>query len=133
MAANAEQIKVEEKGDYLQVTLQAYESEKQMESQISAMYDAVDQRHAPRLLVDCRATHKRIPIMELYDLCIYLVSKFGHLHTRMAVLASPEATYPDRFGENVVRNRGLDLIRFVAHEQEARPPESPRLGRLMGG
>jgi hypothetical protein len=27
--------------------------------------------------------------------------------------------YPDRFAENVVRNRGLDFIRFLDNEQEA--------------
>jgi hypothetical protein len=57
--------------------------------------------------------------MELYDLCLYMVAKFGPLMAKIAVVASPEAVYPDRFGENVLRNRGLDCIRFVDNEQEA--------------
>jgi hypothetical protein len=119
MVGNAQQIGVENKGDYLLVTLQPYQSEKQMEAQIGAMYDAVERHHAPRLLVDCRATRKLIPVFELYELCLYLVSKFLPLGPRMAVFASPEAVYPDRFGENVVRNRGLNFIRFVDNEQTA--------------
>jgi hypothetical protein len=119
MAENAEHIKIEKKDDYLLITFPPYRSVSQTEAQISAMYDAVDEHNCYRLLIDLRSTKKRIPIIELYELCIYLVGKFGPLHPRIAVLASPEAVYPDRFGENVVRNRGLDLIRFVEAQQEA--------------
>ena len=96
-----------------------YKSVSQTKSHVTAMYDAVDQYNCRKLLVDIRATKKKVPIMELYELCLYLVSKFGPAHAKIAVLVWPEAAYPDRFGENVVRNRGLDLIRFVTQEQEA--------------
>jgi hypothetical protein len=80
------------------------------------MYDAVHEHDARRLLIDCRATRQLIPVLDLYDLCLYMVTTFGPMNIRIAVLASPEAAYPDRFGENVMRNRGLDLIRFLEDE-----------------
>ena len=119
MAENIEQFSIEKKDDYLLVTFPPYRSVCQIESCITAMYDAVDEHKYCKLLIDLRATHKQVPIMEMYELCLYLVSKFGHLNAKIAALASPEAAYPDRFGENVVRNRGLDLIRFVGTMQEA--------------
>jgi hypothetical protein len=119
MSKNAQQIHIEKKDEYLQVTLPGYESLRETESQISAVYDAVDHHNAPRLLIDSRATHRQIPIMELYELCLYVVAKFGPLRAKIGVVASPEAVYPDRFAENVMRNRGLDCIRFVDDEQEA--------------
>ena len=80
------------------------------------MFDAVNEHNARRLLIDCRATRQLIPVLDLYDLCLYMVSTFGPMAIRIAVLVSPEAAYPDRFGENVLRNRGLDVIRFLEDE-----------------
>jgi hypothetical protein len=119
MSENMQQFTIEEKDGYLLITFPPYKSLGQAESCITAMYDAVDKYDCRKLLIDLRATVKKVPIMELYELCIYLVSKFGTVHPKIAVIASPEAVYPDRFGENVVRNRGLDLIRFVSDMQEA--------------
>jgi hypothetical protein len=113
------QVRVVNKGEYLLITTPPYQSVSQTESVISAMYDAIDRQNCRKLLIDVRATRKQVPIMELYEICLYLVSKFGHTQVKMAVMASPEAVYPDRFGENVARNRGLDLIRFIGDEQEA--------------
>jgi hypothetical protein len=119
MAENTQGLMIEKKDSYLLVTFPPYRSVSQIESNIAATYDAVDEHGYQKLLIDARATLKKIPIMELYELCLYLVSKFGPIHTKIAVLASPEAVYPDRFGENVVRNRGLDAIRFIGDMQEA--------------
>lgn len=119
MVENLPQLKIEQKDGYLILTFPPYRSLQQIENVINEMYAAVDKYNCHKLLIDLRSTKKKIPIIELYELCIYLVSKVGHLNARIAVIASPEAVYPDRFGENVVRNRGLDLIRFVEGEQGA--------------
>ena len=119
MAENTQQFSIEKKDDYLLITFPSYHSVMQFELCIAAMYDAVDDYNCRKLLIDFRATVKQIPIMDLYDMCIYLVSKFGLAHARIAVIASPDAVYPDRFGENVVRNRGLEFMRFVENMQEA--------------
>ena len=119
MSSNAHKISIVEKGDYLLVTFPPFESLVRRKQQLTALYDAIDQHPSRRVLIDSRATRKQVPIVELYDLCIYLVSKFGNLNPKMAVVISPEAAYPDRFGENVVRNRGLDAIRFIDDESEA--------------
>ena len=119
MAEIKPQVTIENKGEYFLATLPPYQSVSQTEANIAALYEAVDKNNCRKLLVDVRATHKQVPIMELYELCLYVVSKFGPIHPKIAVVSSPEAVYPDRFGENVVRNRGLDLIRFVNDEQEA--------------
>jgi len=112
-------LSIEQKDDYLLITFPPYQSVSTAQSHIEAMYNAVDEYHCHKLLIDLRATKKKVPIMEMYELCLYLVSKFGPIHPKIAALASPEAVYPDRFGENVVRNRGLDLIRFAGDMQEA--------------
>jgi hypothetical protein len=118
MAPDTKPIVVDAREGYLSITLPAYESPEQKKAQIAAVYDAVHEHNARRLLVDCRATKRLIPVFDLYDLCLSMVSMFGSRDIRIAVLASPEATYPDRFGENVVRNRGLDLIRFTEDEHD---------------
>jgi hypothetical protein len=116
MAQGTKPIVVEAKEGYLSITLPAYESPEKKKVQISAVYDAVHEHNARRLLIDCRATKRLIPVLDLYDLCLSMVSTFGPMDIRIAVLVSPEAAYPDRFGENVLRNRGLDLIRFLEDE-----------------
>ncbi|MDO8302393.1 MAG: hypothetical protein Q7T18_04035 [Sedimentisphaerales bacterium] len=119
MAENTPPLSIEKKDEYLLITFPPYRSVPQAESYIEAMFDAVDEHNCRKLLIDLRATRRQVPVMELYELCIYLVGKFGPVHAKIAVVASPEAAYPDRFGENVVRNRGLNLIRFVGNTQEA--------------
>jgi hypothetical protein len=109
-------IVVDARDGYLLITLPAYESPEEKKVQISAIFDAVNEHNARRLLVDCRATRRLIPVLDLYDLCLYMVSTFGPMAIRIAVLVSPEAAYPDRFGQNVLRNRGLDVIRFLEDE-----------------
>lgn len=118
MAQGAKPIVVDARSGYLSITLPAYESPEKKKAQIAAVYDAVDEHKARRLLIDCRATKRLIPVLDLYDLCLSMVSTFGPMDIRIAVLASPEAAYPDRFGENVLRNRGLDLIRFLEDEHD---------------
>jgi hypothetical protein len=118
MAQGTKPIVVDAREGYLSITLPAYESPEKKKAQISAVYDAVDQHKARRVLIDCRATKRLIPVFDLYDLCLSMVSTFGTMDIRIAVLVSPEAAYPDRFGENVLRNRGLDLIRFLEDEHD---------------
>jgi hypothetical protein len=119
MAQATKPIDVDARDGYLSITLPAYESPEQKKVHISAMYDAVNEHKARRLLIDCRATKQLIPVLDLYDLCLYMVSTFGPLNIRIAALVSPEAAYPDRFGENVLRNRGLDVIRFLEDEHNS--------------
>jgi hypothetical protein len=119
MAENAQRISIAKKDEYLSVTLPSYESLGKRKVQLSVIYDAVGEHGCRRLLIDSRATRKQVPIMDLFGLATYLARKFKPLPVKMAVLVSPEAVYPDRFGETVARNRGLDLIRFVDNEQEA--------------
>jgi hypothetical protein len=119
MSENTQQTHIEKRGDYLLVILPTFESVSESESQISAVYDATDHHNAPKLLIDSRATQRQIPVMDLYELCLYLVAKFGPLAAKIAVVASPEAIYSSRFGENVMQNRGLDCIRFVDDKQAA--------------
>jgi hypothetical protein len=116
MAQGTEPIVVDPRDGYLSITLPAYESPEKKKAQIAAVYDAVNEHDARRLLIDCRQTKRLIPVLDLYDLCLHMVTTFGPVDVRIAVLASPEAAYPDRFGENVLRNRGLDLIRFLEDE-----------------
>jgi hypothetical protein len=119
MTQSKPMIKAENKGEYLLITYPPYKSVSQMEQCVRETYDAVDEYNCRKLLVDLRATKKQVPIMELYEFCLYVVAKFGPAHAKIAAMASPEAVYPDRFGENVIRNRGIDLIRFVDNEKEA--------------
>jgi hypothetical protein len=116
---NRPEIRIEKRGDYLLVTPPTFESLSESESQVSAMRDAAIRHNATKLLIDMRATRQRIAVVDLYEFCLDLVAKFGPLVAKIAVVASPEAAYPNRFGETVVRNRGLDCIRFVDNEQEA--------------
>ena len=109
-------IVVDARQGYLSITLPAYDSPEKKKAQIAAVYDAVHEHNARRLLVDCRATKRLIPVLDLYDLCLFMVSTLGAVDVRIAVLVSPQAAYPDRFGENVLRNRGLDVIRFMDDE-----------------
>src|SRR5262245_31395375 len=119
MAGSTAGIGVEQKDGYLLMTLPPYESRSKSAAQIAAMYDAAVKHDARLVLIDGRAIHKQISIIDLYELCILMVGKFGPLHPRIAVLITPEAAYEDRFGENVMRSRGLDVIRFLDGEPEA--------------
>jgi hypothetical protein len=119
MTPDTELIGVAVKDGYLSVTLPPYESAHRMEAQIAAIYDAVQKHKAQRLFIDCRATRRLVPVVDLYELCVYMASTLGPSRPRIAAVISPEASYPDRFGENVLRNRGLDFIRFLGDEESA--------------
>jgi hypothetical protein len=119
MAESTAGVSVEQKDGYLLMTLPPYQSRAIFGGQIVGMYDAAVQHGARLLLIDARATRKLVPILDLYELCILMVGKFGPLHPRIAVLVAPEAAYEDRFGENVMRSRGLDVIRFLDGVPEA--------------
>jgi len=119
MAQTRAEMCIEDCGTYLYIILPPYESVAAMQDHIENIYDAVEKYGNRKILVDATATEKQIPIFELYDLCIYLVAKFKDTRPKIAVIAHPSAVYPDRFGENVVRNRGLDLIRFIDSIDEA--------------
>lgn len=119
MRTNIQLPDIEKKDGYLLATFPPYQSLPQMKSCFAAVYDAIEEQDSRKLLIDLRATRQQVPVIELYELCIYLADKFEPVYAKIAVLASQEAVYPDRFGENVVRNRGLYLVRFVANKQEA--------------
>ena len=119
MTRATEPIVVAPKNGYLSITLPAYKSAHSAEARIAAMADAIEKHQAPRVLIDLRATHQRIPILALYELCTYMVATFRASPPKIAAVISPQAAYHDHFGENVLRNRGLDFIRFVTHEAAA--------------
>lgn len=131
MAEITQHVDIINWGDYLAVRLPPYESLKSTQTQVCTIYEAIDRHNAPKLLIDSRATRERVPVLELYQLGVYIVHKFGPRLAKLAVVVAAEAAYPDRFGENVLRNRGLDALRFIDDEQEAlawllaHPPTSP--------
>lgn len=113
------QFSIENKSEYLLITLPPYSSVEEMKSQILQIHKAIDLYKCRKVLIDITSTKDQIPVFQLFDICIYLVEKLGPANPKIAALASPEAVYDDRFAENVVRNRGVDLIRFVKDMPQA--------------
>lgn len=123
-----QQVRIEKRDDYLFITLLPYSSVGEFKSEISRIREALISNDCRKLIIDATSTKERIPILELFEICLFMVDELHRISPRIAVVAVPEAVYEDRFGENVIRNRGLNLMRFVADFQEAvdwlsAPPE----------
>jgi hypothetical protein len=116
---NPTQFNIENKKEYLYVTLTPYHSVDEMKSQIAQIHNAVDLYKCRKLLIDVTSTKEKIPILQLFDICVYLVEKLGEANPKIAALVSATAIYDDRFGENVIRNRGMDIMRFVTDTTQA--------------
>jgi hypothetical protein len=113
------QFSIENRNSYLLITLAPYSDMDEFKSNVTQIKDAIDLYKCRKLLIDATATKERIPVLDLFEICLHMVDKLGPANPKIAVFVVPEATYPDRFGENVVRNRGMDLMRFVSSIQEA--------------
>ena len=84
MTPDIELIGVAVKDGYLSVTLPPYESAHRMEAQIAAIYEALQKHKAQRLFIDCRATRRLVPVVDLYELCVYMASTLGPSRPRIA-------------------------------------------------
>ena len=108
-----QQFSIEIRNDHLFITLPPYTNVSETKSQIAQIHAAIDSSGCRKVLIDITSTKDKIPVFDLFDICLYVVEKLGPSDPKIAVLASMEAVYEDRFGENVIRNRGVDLIRFT--------------------
>ena len=119
MPDEMDSLKIEKKEGYLLVVFPPYHSLEVFEKYFSEMYEAVNKYKSPRVLIDVLATKEKVPILELYELGCYMAEKNMDKKPRIAGIASKEAVYSDKFFQNVVRNRGVDLLRFVESYEEA--------------
>ena len=119
MSGKIDSLKIEKKENYMLVVFPPYYSLEVCEQYVSQMYEAVDKCKIPRVLIDFLGTKEKIPIFDLYELGCYFSKKNMDRKPRISVVCSKETANPDAFFQNVVRNRGVDLIRFVENYEEA--------------
>ena len=112
-------LKIEKKEGYLLVVFPPYHSVEVFEKYFSEIYEAVDKYNAARVFMDLTSTKEKVPILELYELGCYMAEKNMDKKPRIAGVCSKEAAYSDKFFQNVVRNRGVDLLRFVENHEDA--------------
>ena len=74
--------------------------------------EATEKHKCSRVLIDVTGLTGEIGIMDLHDLGVELAALQKYF-TRIAMLVRPDQLLPDRFMQNVVRNRGLDGTGFV--------------------
>lgn len=71
----------------------------------------------PRVMIDFVAVEGDIAVLTLYEMGVK-VSQLGVALTHLALVERPERILPDRFWQNVARNRGLNVL-VCANEAEA--------------
>ncbi len=109
----------EEQDGYLSVRLPPCDSVDQMCANAVRIAQECSARGISKVLLDALSYEKALPVMSYYDVgarCADL--PVGHL--KVACVVRAEATYPDRFFENVLRNRGIDYRWFLDAEQAQR-------------
>ena len=106
-------IGLEDRISYLLVVFPAYRDREHLRQCIQAGFEAAISHPSRRVLVDHTATQSRVPVPDIYDLGEALMSLRGVSTLRIALVSSRESTYPDRFFETVVKNRGMGLQVFI--------------------
>jgi hypothetical protein len=71
----------------------------------------------PRVMIDFVNVEGEISVLTLYEMGVK-VSQLGAALTHLALVERPERILPDRFWQNVARNRGLNVM-VCASEAEA--------------
>jgi hypothetical protein len=109
-------LEFEEHDGYLSVRIPFCDSVDQAYAYAKSIVQECAARKFSKVLLDALSTPKAPPIMYLYELGVRCATlPVGHL--KVACVVRPEATYPDRFFENVLQNRGVNYQWFLDAEQ----------------
>jgi hypothetical protein len=96
---------------YLRMTFTGPFSLDAARSAVDAGVEACKKENCEKVLFDCRSMTGDIDVLDRFDVGQYSASTVPHT-VRIAVLGREDHILPDRFFENVVRNRGLTLTVF---------------------
>jgi hypothetical protein len=110
--STASEITLESRPDYLLVRLTGPLQLESAKRHFTVVIDACRKHGFAKVLLDTRLQTGAISIAERYRLAEHLLAVWPP-QIRLAVVAAPEQSLPDRFGENVVVNRGLIAKWFV--------------------
>lgn len=109
-------LEFEERGWYLLVRLPSDTSIERMCANAVSIAKECDARGFTKVLLDSLAITKVPSVTDLYE----VGARCGDLlvdHLKVAAVVSASATYPDRFFENVLQNRGIAYRWFLDEEQ----------------
>lgn len=81
---------------------------------------AIATSNCKRIFIDGRGKLERPATFEAFSLGVWLAFNLLRYGLSVTALVSPEVVIKDRFFENVVQNRGLNLKVFVDEEQARR-------------
>ena len=109
----ADNLVVEKKDQSILVHFPRYETLTLTEKHFATVFKICDKYKCYEVLVDGRAMREKIPILDLYDLACFIAEQNKGRHVTMAIVIMPDIAYTDRFGENVARNRGVNVMRFT--------------------
>jgi hypothetical protein len=114
MATNdaSSELTIRQEAGYLHVRLPPYTDLKTYAACFETIAKACEDQGCTTLLVDVRETTAPIPVMDLYELGHHASRLAAGKPFRIALVNRPEASYPDKFFENVARNRGIDVTTF---------------------
>jgi hypothetical protein len=107
-------LRIEPQGTYLWAILTGRIGQAELQSSFLAVLDACVQQGVSKVLVDLRQATGGMSLGERYQWAAFAAEAHrahvtaGNPPLRLAVLGSEELVDPQRFGESVARNRGME-------------------------
>lgn len=109
----ADRFSVEDKGEYLLITLPRCQREGDYFACVDDVYDTAARLKKTKVLVDFTATPEPLPTMSVYSVAQHLLKRNMEYRIQMAIVFLHSAVLPDRFFQNVAQNRGARMRMFV--------------------
>jgi len=125
-------IEIEPRPDHLLAVASGSFDHAQLADVLKDIFTASSRHGLRKILIDARTLEGEISLMARYDLG-RIAAELQREPVRIAVVASEDQIWPDRFGENVANNRGVmakvttdiaEALKWL-HPNAANKPNAP--------
>lgn len=114
-----EECQVLRMGEYLYISSPDCCDKDECAGCIDKLYEAIEEEHTTKVLLDLRNSNCRMPVLELWEMGNYMAERNYGKFPKIALLSAEGwGAREEKFFESVVRNRGVDLMDFV-NDQDA--------------
>ena len=100
------QIEIEPQSDHLHVVVSGSFNHAQLADAVKDIFAASYRHNLRKILIDSRTLEGKISVKARYD-AGRIAAELQRQTVRLAIVASEDQVWPDRFLENVANNRGV--------------------------